>query len=497
MKNLSARNHSGRTSMVSLLVVATALILLAVTARHQLTGFAANQTAATTATGTVDHDTRITRLNDPAAAEINRRKTSNSGRSALSGSRSATSASGQTTASIAADSETTVSDLHGEKYILALLAQQEKDGKDNALLHYALAFELAPDPPTEEQKRLIKQVMEEGWDARADSLLPYIKAWEAAFREIEAGAALDYARGVGFEKGFDTPLPNFLMAQSAGRVLAAYSAYLASKGEFLEAQKYIGIAFTMGRDLMSLGNTAISHLVGTAITAVGLRQLSALTNADQLGGNERAIIQTLQNLENSQITMSSMMDVELQKMMIGLQLVKNRREKALEGKDPEFLEEMANFPMSIEQAEQMYKDAWDEHSDYFVKPYWERSPAEYLAMLDELDPLGRDQIPSFGDAEARLLSNTSRMRQQQIDLAARLYVADHNAPPSNVSALVSGDYLPAEPVDPFTGQAFNYQTNGNSYTLYGSGPNIETPNDPNVNYTPVNGTYSEGVIRVR
>ena len=54
-----------------------------------------------------------------------------------------------------------------------------------------------------------------------------------------------------------------------------------------------------------------------------------------------------------------------------------------------------------------------------------------------------------------------------------------------------------EPVDPYTGKSFVYEVRGGTYELYGSGPNTKTPNDPRVNYTSNNGTFSEGVIRVR
>ena len=500
MRNPPDKKPSARTGFVILTVLAVGVILLAVTIGRQLSelpGRSDPATAETAAANSDDHSTHITRLDDPSAAEINRTKTGRPSKGSPSGSRSPNTT---TTASNSTTEETTESAFKNPAYIRALLEQQEKDGKENALIHYALAFELAPAIPTEEQAKLIKLVMDEGWDERAESLLPYLMAWQDTFREIEAGAAVGYARGIGYEKGFDAPTPNFLTANIAAKLLAVYSRYLASKGQTVEAQKYLSVALTFGSDFGSADNTLISHLIGAAIKTISLRQISDLADANQLGGTERTVLQNLHDIEQKQLPVTAIIDTEMATALVGIQELKKRREQYLAGNDPDYpdyLNVVAELSMSLEQAEQLTKDSWKLQSDYLSKPFWERKPSEYAEILKELNPQEGLQLPNFAEVEARMLTVTSKLRQQQIDLAARLYVADHSAPPSTISALVNSNYLPAEPIDPFTGQPFVYAPSGNSYTLYGSGPNIETPNDPNVEYTPVNGTFSEGVIRMR
>lgn len=378
--------------------------------------------------------------------------------------------------------------LYQEQYLAALIAMMEKDGKDNALIHYALAFEMAPDNPTPEQMRLIKQVLEEGWDERASGLLPYLAQWQAAFAEIQKGVDLNYARGIGTEMGANTPVPNFLKAQNAAKMLAVYSRYLESQGKNGQAMDQITMAMTMGRDFNSPDNTMISGLIGTAIQSIGLKQMAAMADAGVFNESNN-MSSLLRKFESGQATMQQIVDTESEMTLVSLNKTLN---------NPDFQKALENDPSEIysedrlKQMIQDYEASREINLEYFSKPYWARDELKLKP-----DSLEASSLANFKEAEARHLSVISRMRLQQIDFAARDYMADHNAPAPDYGTLVNDGYLaPGGLIDPFTGEGFVYTATDTDYDLYGSGPNIKTPNDPTINWNPTNGTFSEGVIRL-
>lgn len=385
--------------------------------------------------------------------------------------------------------EQTSQPLRQEEYIAALMAQLEKDGRDNALLHYALALELAPENPTEEQLKLIKRVMEEGWSEDAEELLPYLMHWEPVFTKLYEGAQVGYARGLGAEMGLRVPVPNFLAAQNSARMLGVYSRYLESQGRYGEAAAALEVMMNMGRDFKSADNLMISTLIGTAIQNMALRQVTSLTEKKGFAGIERQFIDKIRQIEASQVGMNQVAEIEMQLGVVTMDKLLNAPDQmaALGGED-------GPLP-SIDQIQEMrerYIAASKQLSEYFSMPYWDRNDVKYPDA-----GLIKGIASNFLEAEVRHLYTVSKMRQQQIDLAAQAFLNQNNSPAPDLSTLISGGYLPEPPVDPFSGQGFVYKPTGDSYEIYGSGPVIDQPMNPELEYSPVNGTISEGVIRLR
>ena len=55
-------------------------------------------------------------------------------------------------------------------------------------------------------------------------------------------------------------------------------------------------------------------------------------------------------------------------------------------------------------------------------------------------------------------------------MACKLYQRQHGKYPDNISDLVP-DFLPAEPLDPFTGQSLVYKAKGDGFIVYSLGSN--------------------------
>ncbi len=386
--------------------------------------------------------------------------------------------------------EETSQPLKQEEYIAALMAQLEKDGLDNALLHYALAFELAPDNPTAAQMDLIKRVMEEGWSEDAEELLPYLEQWEPAFAKLYEGAHIGYARGLGSEMGMQVPVPRFLIAQNSARMLGVYSRYLESQGRYAEAAAALEVMMNMGRDFKSPDNILLSGLIGTAVQNMALRQIASLAEKKGYAGSERQFIDKHRQVDVSQGGMTQVMATEMKLTLVTVDQLLNAPESM---KMPISEDEPVPSKDQLQKMLEVYSAYAESVSDYLSKPYWDRDGSEY----PHVEEGSTFPVANYLEAEVRHLYTVSKMRQQQIDLAAQAYMNQNNSPAPDLSALVNGGYLPESPVDPFSGQDIIYKPTGDSYEIYGSGPDIDNPMNPDVDYSPSNGTISDGVIRLR
>jgi tetratricopeptide (TPR) repeat protein len=164
----------------------------------------------------------------------------------------------------------------------ALLEMKEKDGRDNAFIHYiAASWQMPSLPDQQTQAPLINKVMNEGWSEEANALLPYLRSCQPMFAEIRKGAALDYAKGIGF-RGYDTPVPNFLAAQIASKMLCVEGRYFQGQGKYGDALDNYLTVLTMGRDYSSPDNTLISNLISYAVVSIATRQLSKIVLSGHL-----------------------------------------------------------------------------------------------------------------------------------------------------------------------------------------------------------------------
>ncbi len=432
-------------------------------------------------------EARITRLEEPSGARIRARDRPRSTFQTPVKSGVATSATVVQDTSTT-DTGTTVP-LQQEAYLLALMAMMEMDGRDNALIHYALAAEVAPPHPSSEQVALIELVLREGWDERAEPLLPYLLAWQDAFEKLHFGADLNYARGIGYEMGQNTPGPNYLKIREAPKMLAVYSRYLESQGQGGDALRQLETILSMGRDFNSPDNTIVTNLIGTSFEDFGLRQLSEIVSSDALTPSQLAAANDhLKNVELGQPAIQSVIDGEMQTALNSYREIMSDPAYAEQSKGGESAQDVA---LSVAEYEKAHQALWTSLSEQFSTPYWERDPV-VLSTLSGVIPM-----PNFTAAEVRFLSVTSRLRQQQIDVAAQRYLSDHQALPRDIETLVNQSYLPSNPVDPFTGTPFTYKPNGDGYQLFGSGPNIGSPQEPDVDWSPTKGVLSGGVIRTR
>jgi len=374
-------------------------------------------------------------------------------------------------------------------YLRATELLKRKEGRDNALYHYALLDGIYPGNWTGAQNDLANRVIKEGWSEEADPLLPLVAVWQRGFEEIRKGAALDYAQGIGFEKGPRTPVPNFLAVQTAAKMLVVQGRYRKFQGKPAEAlDDYLDV-LTMGRDFSSPGNLLISHLIGIAVRNIALKPVYNLVYSgvldratlERLGDRLRVIDETCGEMDEA-------FEGERQCHLFAI----DNNDVKLTPKDIYVSPEQA--PTVKAQVNQY----WQLQFDYLRTPYWERDPARHKrqteALLQSSHPLLVYAMPNVEEADVRFLVSEANLRLCRIATALALYRLDNDRFPSSLADL-SPTYLDPITVDPFSGELFTYTPNAErtSYRLSSVGP-LRSRGENQPNYDPTNGTMSAGVI---
>jgi beta-lactamase regulating signal transducer with metallopeptidase domain/tetratricopeptide (TPR) repeat protein len=384
-----------------------------------------------------------------------------------------------------------------------LLKIKKQDGKDNALIHYQMASKMMPPTPNEAQQDLIKRILNQGWDASAGELIPYINSYKPMFAEIRKGIALDYAKNVGWEKGPATPVPNFLTAQISSKMLCVEGRYLESQGKYREALDNYLTALTMGRDYGAPDGALIAALISIAVEKISLRQIHHIAASGNLKDTDlEALLDRLKEIEETTVTPAGAMSQEAHCMKwIFKKMRENPEElnRTIADLEKEFGAKREMFAQLADLWEAEHDKLWDFQLNYIRTPYWERNSGEFEKKLNEMlataSPLIKISFPNFNEADVRITITFSSNRETRITVALELFKSGNGHFPASLSELVP-KYFDNLPVDPFSGKIFMYNLSekGDSYTLYSLGPDI-TDNDAKTLYDPTNGTISSGDLK--
>ena len=174
-------------------------------------------------------------------------------------------------------------ELPKPKYVDSLLRLKRQEGRDNAMIHYSLAAWATPNTGLlTDRNAVLQAALEQGWGPEAEQFRPFIVSMQPAFAEVRKGAALDYAKGVGFGDGTDTEAQNFLVAQITSKMMLLEGRLFEKEGKPDAALDNYLTVLTMGRDYCSADNTLIAFLVGIACESLSLKQACRLIASGQL-----------------------------------------------------------------------------------------------------------------------------------------------------------------------------------------------------------------------
>ena len=420
----------------------------------------------------------------------------------------------KTTASVTsstASSAVNKPDSNAIKYLNLLLAQQkEEGGRDNALIHYARACMAMPPYPGD-QMPLIDKTLSSGWSAASEPLRDLLKACEPAFIEFRKGAALDHARNLASALGPERPVPNFLMTNLAGKMFCVAALLEKSRGQTDGAIDNILTVLTLGRDMGTRDCTIIGGLIGIAAEKPAAIQLGRLLAEGRLPrpALER-VKDRLAALDKTRGTVSDWLVSEkvchaywFDKLAASTPA---EAEKLIaEGGPFVLLKEdlkTGNLPKVIERLRADDKRYWEFIDKMLLIPYYQRDfktrDAEREALLVSFHPCMGQVAKNFGlnEMEIRSLLATSRFEQTRLAAALALYREAHGNYPATLNQLSAAEIDLPLPIDPFSGQSFEYHLapGGASYSLIGADPATRRADPAAPTYDPTNGVVSVGKI---
>jgi hypothetical protein len=383
-----------------------------------------------------------------------------------------------------------------DELLNALTELKQKDGRDNAMIYYVTAQKIAAGLPIPDSKQnqLITQVLKQGWIPQVASLTPLLTAHQSAFQEIRKGAALDYARNIGWkEKGINAPIPNFLHAQISAKLLCVEGRALESQGNFADALNDYLTVLTMGRDYGAPDASLIGHLIATAVQSIAIDRIYMLVAGGRLDRPTLdRLLARLQAIETTQNPMVNGFRVEADFFEATLKAL-------LAGQIPMPKDGSANdLTNQTERLRADHKRVWDAVFKQMETPYWKQDLAASKQELDQIlatcHPLVKTAVPNHWEADARFLVMRAKLLEAQLAAALAAWKLEKGKYPQRLSELVPA-FFQTLPADPFSGTEFRYLVtpDASHYGIYSVGPD-KTDDGAKVLYDPSKGALSSGDI---
>ena len=382
-----------------------------------------------------------------------------------------------------------------------LLELRQKEGRDNAMVYYVAAGKILPTAPDKPTMDLMQAVLNNGCTAQSAPLLSLRSEYQAGFEEIRKGAAIDYARNVGWVLGLGpaTPMPNYRAASMAAKMMCAEGRYLEERGQYAHALDNYLTVLTMGRDYTAPRPLLIGFLVGSAIQNISLKQVHRMATNGLLDrpAFER-LLARLKAIENTEGSLVEAFRGESE--MLGQQLKDFREHPAEARKSLQDLPGVSpdDVIQQLDRIEAEHKQIWDLIFKQLGTPYWQRDDAAFRRqcdrMLERFHPLLRNVVPPYAEIDARNLVVKTNLLEVQLATALAAYKLEKGKYPPQLAGLAPA-FFQTLPQDPFVGSDFKYfaTPDGSRYSLYSVGPD-RTDNGGKVRYDPQNDAVSAGDV---
>jgi uncharacterized coiled-coil protein SlyX len=409
-------------------------------------------------------------------------------------------------------------------YLAELIKLREKEGRDNALIHYTVAGwplndKLLPGKNglNDQLQDTMRKTMNQGWNAESGALLPFLEKYQPAFNEIRRGTALDYAK-TPEDKLITRRFPTECMTtiQTTAQMLCVEGRYFENQGQYAKALDNYLTVMTLGRDLGGAEQPIIHSMLSIAFQNFTIQPLSDLLSGGHLTQPdlEKALAR-LKQIEKTGGTAGDMIlgEGEYSKGTLTAlnRMIKEAQETAQKtGKKPEELypkiaKEIwgAEMPLTDllpgidkapEQIEQMMKTLAKQADAPYSGRDFEKETDDILKEQSAMHVLAKGSPSNLYEVEVRFLIKQSKLRMAQIQTALELARLEKGLYPENLSDFTP-KYFDKLPIDPFSDGSFLYVTalDRKSYTLMSIGPD-KTRNPDTVSYDPTNGSRSEGDV---
>ncbi|HBF34784.1 TPA: hypothetical protein DDW35_09495 [Candidatus Sumerlaeota bacterium] len=411
-------------------------------------------------------------------------------------------------------------------YLAELLKLRDKEGRDNALIHYVVAGWALPVKVTLDDQAM-KTTLEQGWNPQSAKLLPILESCQIALGEVRKGAALDYAKGIGFDQEKYKLMPDFQgIFFPLARLLCVEGRYFENQGQYSKALDNYLTALTLGRDCGGADQTLIGNLISIAAQNATLKPMGDLVTGGHLARPDLEKAATrLKQIQKTTVSLRGVIEGEAACESANFRAVAVKLKQGLEiaqkvGKNPddvlkETLKEVygtagqnmiQSIPLPILQGMGKDLDKVTAKYDEMVKfnmeladtPFWKRDfnreNQDIQRLFASLHLIAQTGQSNYMDPGVRHTIRQTKVFGAQLQIALELSRLDKRRYPGQLSELVP-TYFEAVPLDPFCGAPFAYfvTADGKGYNFFSVGPDKKT-GPVNVIYDVKSGLFSQGDI---
>jgi len=322
----------------------------------------------------------------------------------------------------------------------------------------------------------------------AQNLLPQISKCDPAFAELQPAIEAEFNIGpADFRPSRE--IPNFMRAQTMGKLLAVKGMGLENQGNLNEAVDNYLLAAQFGSVFAGKNTTLIQKLIGIALEKIAYKPLKQFVlNHPEDRDNLKRIIETLDKAEQKRLPISEAFLSEKRSIQY---LAQNIKQYAKTDKQ---LRKLSKSEISriVEESDKVYGYMISTFEMPYPQYMKEDQQSKLIRFLKEVHPLLKIAVPNFTEMHIRNLTSATDNRLVRILAALELYHQDKQAYPNSLSELAP-TYLATVPKDYFSDSDFVYGLVNQTFYLYSVGPDMQDNQERPV-YDPTNGTTSIGDI---
>lgn len=318
---------------------------------------------------------------------------------------------------------------------------------------------------------------------------------------------MDFAEGTGATQGYASPVPNFLSAQMAAKALTAQAVLASRSGDTDRAVHLYKTSLIMGRDYQSEGTLLISNLIGYAIQQLTVKSLGRDIQAGRFNQKQLGELRnTLIRAEHNRGTIAEIARLEFEASYQSFQEMETELKTnpdELLAQINETLQGNGVAPLSeapdLETIKGLMKNVEEQRIQALEGSYSERvyivpEMPENLTGFEQLFfKMMTNNRPDYKEASTREATMLANLRMAQLACAVSIFKLETGFPPKALQE-VAPMFGGTVPTDPFNDQPFSYSVvNERDWKLWSVGPDGLSDNGEK-QYSPVNGTLSEGDI---
>lgn len=322
----------------------------------------------------------------------------------------------------------------------------------------------------------------------AQNMLPQIEKCNPAFAEIQSAVnAETNAAPDNFKP--DRKIPNFLAAQTMGKLLVVKGMGMEGQGKLDKAVNNYLLAAQFGSVFAGKNTPLIQKLIAIALEKMAYKPMKEfiIKHPDEIN-NFKRILPALEKADQKRMPISEAMLGEKKTVQY---IMQNYKEYTKDNKElAKLTEEEAQRILS--ESEKVYTYMVQSFELPYPQYVKENPQAKLPEMLKEVHPMLGTVVPNFGDAYIRNLVTITDNHLVRVMAALQLYHYDKKEYPNALDDLFP-NYLTTVPKDPFSDANFIYGKTGDSFYLHSVGPDLND-DKAGIIYDPTNGVVSSGDI---